>query len=226
MRTKLHTNSDAITAIRNAPSATVSTITHCRAGVGLDRTRSGVELELEQPVVGTAGRDQLVVGALLHNLSHVKTQDAVGVANRREAVCNEDAGATLGEALRGRLDELFAGIDAARGLVEDEDAGLLGVGLTNAMSWRWPVLSITPAPSHRTPSRPAVGPRGSGRPQRRRPLPPARGDVGVVQRDVVLEGAGEKEHVWRTTPMEDRSWSSEIVRMSSPSMVIRPFWNS
>ena len=68
---------------------------------------SGVELELEEPVVRPLGSEQFVVGALLHHLAGVEAENAVRVANGGEAMGDEDAGAALGQALGGCLNELF-----------------------------------------------------------------------------------------------------------------------
>lgn len=57
----------------------------------------------------------------------VEDQDAVGVADGGQAVGDDDGGAALHEFFDGGLDELFGfGVDAAGGLVEDEDARVVG----------------------------------------------------------------------------------------------------
>jgi hypothetical protein len=63
------------------------------------------------------------VRALLDDLPVLQDDDQVGVADRREAVGDDECGAPVQEALQGALDlPLGADVDRARRLVEDQDA--------------------------------------------------------------------------------------------------------
>ena len=54
--------------------------------------------------------------AVLHD------EDAVGIFNGREAVCDDEAGSSFGECVHGFLYLLFGSrIDAARGFIEDNE---------------------------------------------------------------------------------------------------------
>ena len=60
--------------------------------------------------------------ALLDDLARLHHQDGVGVADRREAVGDHEAGAVRAQRRHRLLDEhLGAGVDRAGGLVEDQD---------------------------------------------------------------------------------------------------------
>ena len=84
----------------------------------LQAVEGGVEAVAGQELVVAAGFGQAAV---------VEDQDAVGVADGRQAVGDDDGSAALHEFFDGRLDELLGfGVDAAGGLVEDEDAGVVG----------------------------------------------------------------------------------------------------
>ena len=63
--------------------------------------------------------------ALLDDVTVLDDENDVGVLNGRKAMGNDKAGATLHEALHGRLDlYLGARVDVGGRLVEDEHRGL------------------------------------------------------------------------------------------------------
>ena len=67
-------------------------------------------------------REQLVVRALLDDLAVLEHDDQVGVADRREAVRDDERGPAVQEAAERALDlALGADVDRARRLVEDQD---------------------------------------------------------------------------------------------------------
>ena len=140
-------------------------------------------------MVGPLLGEQLVMCALLHDFSGIEAEDAVCVPDGREAMRDQHTRAALGQAFRGRLDELFAlRVNAARGLVEDQNTRLLGVGADEGDQ-----LALARA-EHHTPLLHVVGqasrqlideaPDADGIHSLLHPL--AR-DLGVVQRDVVLQ---------------------------------------
>ena len=102
---------------------------------------------------------------------------------------DEDAGAALGQALGGCLNELFAlRVNATGGLIENEDARLLSVGADEGdelplarAEHQAPLLHVIGQAArklvHKVPDADRV----------HRLLHPLMGDVGVVQRDVVLQ---------------------------------------
>ncbi len=62
---------------------------------------------------------------LLDNPARVDHQDDVALADRAQAVGNGDAGAAMEERGQSGLDRSFGpGIDAAGGLVQDQNAGI------------------------------------------------------------------------------------------------------
>ena len=62
------------------------------------------------------------MGALLDEAAAVEDEDAVGVADRREAVCDDERRAARGQRPQGMQQQrLGAGVDRARRLVEDQD---------------------------------------------------------------------------------------------------------
>ena len=80
-----------------------------------------------QAGIETAASQQLPVRALLAEPAVVQHEDAVGLADGREAVRDDDRSAALEQLLQRLLDEAFGlGVDAARGLVEDQDVGVGG----------------------------------------------------------------------------------------------------
>lgn len=67
---------------------------------------------------------QLLVIALLQQIALAEHEDDICVLHRGEAVRDDDHGAALTSALKGRLDQLLAlGIEGARRLVEEQDVG-------------------------------------------------------------------------------------------------------
>ena len=82
-----------------------------------------LKLTIIQVSVEAAGLDQLVVGALLHNVAVTHHEDEVGVLDGRKAVGDDEAGAALHQTVHCGLDLLLGtGIDTAGRLVEDQDA--------------------------------------------------------------------------------------------------------
>ena len=80
-------------------------------------------LELDHVVVMTARVHQLLVGADLGDGSAIKHEDAVGMANRAQAVGDDKRGAAVEQSGQALLDQPFAlGVEVTGGLVEDEDA--------------------------------------------------------------------------------------------------------
>ena len=79
------------------------------------------ELRHIEAVVGAAGREQLVVTAVLDDRTVFHHEDGVGVANRREPV-RDDEGSPIGSQGRHRLlhKHLGTGVDRRGRLVEDE----------------------------------------------------------------------------------------------------------
>ena len=71
--------------------------------------------------IGHAARDELVVAADIGDLAALDHQDRVGVDQRRQAVGDDDDGASLGDLPQVLPDDRLAvGIERARRLVEDE----------------------------------------------------------------------------------------------------------
>src|SRR5262245_33768922 len=72
------------------------------------------------PAVELAGLEQIFVPALRHDLAAVEDENAVGVANGREAMCDDDRRAAGAEAPERREDDLLGNrIERGRRLVED-----------------------------------------------------------------------------------------------------------
>ena len=77
-----------------------------------------VEGEVEAPTL-----EQIEVSALLDNMTAVHDDDGIGIANRRESMGNDEAGATSAERRHSFLDENFRPrVDVARCFIEDQDA--------------------------------------------------------------------------------------------------------
>src|SRR5438128_12614214 len=77
---------------------------------------------VELGVAAASGQERGVVAAL-DDLARLDHQDQVGVADRAQAMRDDDAGASAQEPAERCLDPLLgAGVDAARRLVEDQDA--------------------------------------------------------------------------------------------------------
>src|SRR5947208_14949927 len=88
--------------------------------VGSDALR---ELALVEGVVEALLAQQVRVVALLDDPARVHDHDLVGVADRREAVRDDEGSAAVTEARHRLLNEyLGARVDVARSFVEDEDA--------------------------------------------------------------------------------------------------------
>ena len=65
------------------------------------------------------------MGALLDEAALLEDEDPVGIAECAQAVGDCQGGAAAGQDAKRLLDRLFRfGIDAARGLVEDENSGI------------------------------------------------------------------------------------------------------
>src|SRR5579884_339375 len=74
----------------------------------------------------TAAQHKRVVIALFDDSALLKHQNAVGVANSREPVSNQDGGALLQDQIKPFLNlRLSERVDAGSGLVEDENRGVL-----------------------------------------------------------------------------------------------------
>src|SRR5437868_1996017 len=72
--------------------------------------------------VGATGLEEGLVGALLDDAAALEDEDAVGVADRGEAVRDHEGGALGGERVERAQDQrLGARVHGARGLVEDQD---------------------------------------------------------------------------------------------------------
>ena len=85
-----------------------------------------VRVAVDQGGVVTAKGEQAVVGAALGDLAVVEDDDLVGVPDGRQAVRDRDRGAARARGVDGLLDRLLGlRVERARGLVEDEDRGVL-----------------------------------------------------------------------------------------------------
>src|SRR5258708_40292598 len=88
------------------------------------RVLDGLACELAEVevMIKTLLVEELLVGAFFDDFAVVDDEDLVGVADGGEAVGDDEGGAALHEAQQGFLDVGFgAGVDAAGGLIEDED---------------------------------------------------------------------------------------------------------
>ena len=99
----------------------------------LARARHGghavVELERGEARVQSASGDERVVRALVDDAALVDDEDAVGVADRREAMRDHEGRAALHEPREGVLHGgLALGVESARGLVEEQDRRVLEQG--------------------------------------------------------------------------------------------------
>ncbi len=84
-------------------------------------------LELVELPVKAALGQQLLVRAHLAQLALVHDQDGIGALHGGEAVGDQHAGAAFDHALQCAANaQLGVGIDAGGGLVEDEDARIVG----------------------------------------------------------------------------------------------------
>src|SRR5215472_11962991 len=76
----------------------------------------------EQARVATVAVDEIVVRAVLDDAAALDGEDAVGEAQRRQPVGDDDDGASLRHLAHVLLDEaLRLGVERARRLVEDQD---------------------------------------------------------------------------------------------------------
>ena len=83
---------------------------------------AGVALQADQVGVLAVAGDERVVATLLDDPAAFENEDAVGFAERGEAMSDRDRGATLREGTERLLNRLFAfGVDVARGFVEHQD---------------------------------------------------------------------------------------------------------
>src|SRR5208283_2522729 len=94
------------------------------AAIWLHERLSALEpLELDHVVVMAARGHQLLVGADLGDGSAIEHEDAVGMANRAQAVGDDKRGAAMEQSGQALLDQALAlGIEITGGLVEYEDA--------------------------------------------------------------------------------------------------------
>ena len=84
---------------------------------------------MNHPCVEAIGVHQGRVGACFDDAAAVEDDDLVRVADRGEAVRDDDRGPVTGEPGDGLLDQrLRLRVDRGGGLVEDEDGGILEDG--------------------------------------------------------------------------------------------------
>ena len=89
-------------------------------------------LDTPQAGIDAAGCDQLIVAALLDQLTALEDEDAVGVADGGQAVGDDDGGAANGDLFERALDEGFGlVVDRGGGFVEDEDGRVFEDGPRN-----------------------------------------------------------------------------------------------
>ena len=99
--------------------ATISDADRCQQGLWL----LGIYLLMVQLGVQTGPREQLVVGARLDNPSALENYNAIGHANGRQAMRDDEAGAAHEERQESALDERFVGrVECARGFVQNQNA--------------------------------------------------------------------------------------------------------
>src|SRR5690606_1976664 len=97
----------------------------------LDRAGEGVLVELERGEAGVeaAPRRERLVRPVLDDAAPVEDEDAVGAADGREAVGDDERGAPLRQPVERLLHgPLALGVERARRLVEEEDGGVLQDG--------------------------------------------------------------------------------------------------
>ena len=93
---------------------------HFRQGGGL---RDGPELGFVQAAVQAALGQQPLVRPDLDDTTAFEHDDAIGVQNGGQSMCNHDVGASAHEALQRILDqELAFAVERAGGFVEDQNA--------------------------------------------------------------------------------------------------------
>ena len=175
--------------------------------------------------VGAVGREQLGVRALLDDAAVLHDEDEVGVADRREAVRDDEARAVGPQRRHGVLDEqLGARVDRARRLVEDEQRR---VGEERAGDRDELLLAgrDVATPRRRAPcrSRRAASARSGRRRSRARPRATSSSVAPGRPYAMLSRIVPPKSHVsCSTMPMrERRSWRVRS-RMSTPSSVMRP----
>ena len=75
--------------------------------------------------IDTVTSDQVVVAAILHEVSFVEDENSVGAGSGRQPMGDCDRGTSPRQAFKRTGDpDLGQGIDARRGLVENEDVGV------------------------------------------------------------------------------------------------------
>src|SRR5579859_5134696 len=90
--------------------------------------------------------------AALGDLTGLDLQNQIGVPDRAQAVCDDDAGASSQQPAERCLDVLLgAGVDAARRLVEDQDARVGSTARANESNWRCPWLNVLACSVRRVP---------------------------------------------------------------------------
>src|SRR5437868_2567919 len=96
-----------------------------RGGTGPPRSAPLPRVLRVEAGVDAAPRDEVLVATLLDEASVVEDEDAVGVADGREAVRDDEGRLARRERVqRPHEERLGAGVHRARGLVEDQDRGL------------------------------------------------------------------------------------------------------
>src|SRR6185437_12181841 len=86
-------------------------------------------LKLVETPVDAAMGEELLVAAHFAKLAAVHDEDGVGALNGGEAVSDNDRGSACDHAFEGGADAEFGvGIDGGSGLIEDEDARVVGEG--------------------------------------------------------------------------------------------------
>ncbi len=113
---------------------------------GPRRHAGGRELERMEAPVHAVVRQELVVGAFLHDAALVEHGDPMGEADGGQAVGDEDDGPPLGEVGESLLDDVLAlGVEIGGRLVQDEDRrDPSGTPAPGRRRCRWPPESFTP----------------------------------------------------------------------------------
>src|SRR3954470_9388370 len=107
-------------ALASGPGVARATAARTRAAAG---STSGAELAAIEIGVHAFGLQELVVRAALDDAAGVDDEDQVGVADRAQAMGDDDAGAPGEQRAERALDDaLGARVDVGGRLVEDEDA--------------------------------------------------------------------------------------------------------
>src|SRR3989442_868312 len=116
--------------VATADGAHATATARRRARSNPDRGLMRAVLQLVEPVVHTALREEVAVRPYLNDSTFVEHDDAVDVLDRREAVGDDDRGPPEHQLRERVLDQMLGlGVDRARGLVEHEqDRGVEGDG--------------------------------------------------------------------------------------------------